>query len=223
MGKFTQSTLSTTGNLTNQVQSNINRGTLSATSKPTLNEVTIWLIEGKQLMLERYGFTWARRFVYTTTTSGTYRYALPGDFAGGGTILRDLTQDKRLSFTDPVTFDTLYPDVAGTSNGTPLDYTIKDMELWLQAPANGSYTFELEYSRSGEDTVAETWDYIPESKLFKITDYATHRSFLVLQMWDAAGIYRTLWESEMMHTKKMDGKKKWASLGYMIKNWHYVK
>lgn len=220
---FNQSTISTTANLITQVETNINRGTLSASSHPTSTQVTNWLIRGKQKLMEAYGFTWKRKFSYCSSAAGTYRYALPADFAGGATILRDLTQDIRLSFMDPITFDTVYPDVSGSSNAVPEFYTIKDRELWLATPADGTYTFELEYLRTGEDSTAETWDYIPERMLFQITDYATYRAFMMLQMWDAATAYKSEFNFDKNESRKDDGKKKWAQMNYQCLNWHNVK
>ncbi len=220
---FNQSTLSTTSHLTGQVQANLNRGTLSTSSHPSLAQVSAWLIRGKEKLMQKYGFSWKRKFAYCSTASGEYRYALPADFASGGTILRDLTQNIRLSFVDPIRFDTNFPDVAGYSNAIPVYYTIKDRELWLQSPADGTYVFELEYPRTGEDSTAETWDYIPEAYLFQLTDYATYRSFMVLQMWDAAKAYKSEWEFDASEGKKDDGKKKWAQMNYQCQNWHNFK
>jgi len=220
---FNQSTLATTQNLIDEVQTNINRGTLSTSTKPSTGQVTNWLIRAKERLMELYGFTWKRKFVYADTAASTYRYALPKDFAGGGTVLRDLTQNKRLAFASPVVFDTAYPDVAGDSNAVPNTYTIKDRELWLNCPADGVYRLELEYDRSGEDSAAETWSYIPEVHLFEIVDYASFRSLIVLKEYTAAQVYKGEWAESTGHGKKADGKKKWAQLNYMIPNWHNVK
>jgi len=134
-----------------------------------------------------------------------------------------LTQDERLSFMNPISFDTVYPDVAGSSNAIPNEYTIKDRELWLSAPATGVYRLELEYTRSGEDSTAETWDYLPEAMLFKLSDYATYRAFMMLQDWNAAQAYKSEWVQDTQASKTDDAKKKWAQMNYMIPNWHYTK
>jgi len=220
---FNQTTISSTANMTTQVQTNVNRGTLSTTTTPSTTQVTSWLIRAKEKLMELYGFTWKRKFAYADTVASTYRYALPKDFAGGGAILRDLTQNTRLSPMNPIAFDTTYPDVAGSSNGTPDYYCIKDRELWLSAPADGVYRLELEYTRSGEDSTAETWDYLPEAMLFKLSDYATYRAFMMLQDWNAAQAYKSEWIQDTQASKTDDAKKKWAQLNYMIPNWHYTK
>jgi len=218
---FNQTSIASTANMTTEVETNLQRGTLSATTTPSTTQVTSWLIRAKERLMELYGFTWKRTFSYADTVASTYRYALPKDFAGGGTILRDLTQDERLSFVNPISFDTMYPDPAGSSNAIPKYYTIKDRELWLSSPATGVYRLELEYDRSGEDSTAETWDYLPEAMLFKLSDYATYRAFLSLQQWDAAQAYKGEWHESTHISKKDDAKKKWAQMNYMIPNWHY--
>lgn len=221
--EFNQSTLATTNGLAAIVESNINRGTLGTSSKPTSSQVTGWLIRAKEELQEVFGFTWRRVFSYADTVAGTYRYALPKDFAGGGTVLRDLTQNKRLSYASPIVFDTLFPDVDGGGNATPHTYTIKDRELWLNCEAAAVYRLELEYERSGEDSTAETWSYLPEAMLFKLTDYATYRAFMVLQDWNASQIYKAEWGFAVKKSTKSDARKKWASINYMAQNWHYVK
>jgi len=221
--EFNQTTLATTANLTTEVQTNLNRGTIGATSTPTSTQVLNWLIRAKEEIQEVFGFTWRRAFSYADTVAGTYRYALPKDFAGGGTVLRDLTQNKRLTFAQPVVFDTAYPDVAGDGNSVPHTYTIKDRELWLNCEADGVYRLELEYERSGEDSTAETWSYIPEAMLFKLTDYATYRAFMMLQQWNAAQAYKSEWELSVRKSTKGDSRKKWATMNYMAMNWHYTK
>ena len=220
---FNQSTVSTTANLVTEVQTNLNRGTIGASSTPTSTQVTNWLIRAKEELMEVFGFSWSRVFSYLDTSAGTYQYALPADFAGGGVVLRDLTQDKRLSQAAPISFDTMYPDVDGGSNAVPNTYCIKDRELWLNCKADGTYRLELEYQRSGEDSTAETWSYLPESMLFKLTDYATYRSFIMLQQWVAAKAYKDEWELSTKKSTKGDNRKKWSAMGFQALNWHNMK
>ena len=218
---FNQATLSTTQHSIDEVQGQINRGTIGASTTPTSGQVTNWLIKAKHRLMELFGFSWKRKFSYADTTASTYRYALPKDFAGGGIVLRDLTQNERLSQVNPISFGTRYPDPAGDGNAAPEFYCIKDRELWLHAPASGTYRLELEYTRSGSDTAGELWDYIPEGKLFDLTDYATYRALIVLKEYTAAQAYSVEWMTGIELGKKTDGHKKWAQTGYMIPNWHY--
>ena len=216
---FNHSTLATTANLITEVETNLNRGTIGASSTPTTDQVTNWLVRAKESLLEVFRFSWARVFSYVDTAADTYLYALPADFAGGGTILRDISNDRRLSQIAPIVFDTLFPDVGGGSSGIPSIYCLKDRELWLSEKASGVYRLELEYLRTGEDSSAETWSYIPESHLFKLTDYATYRSLLMLRHWEAAAAYKSDWDYGIQQSKKVDSKKKWAAQGYKAHMW----
>lgn len=237
---FTAGTLSTIEDCRADVEANIHRGALSSSTTPTATQVDNWIIRAKQEMMERYGFSWRRCYSYASSVNGTWRYALPRDFSGGATILRDTTEDVRINFVDRITFDTLYPDPSENSAGPPDFYTIKDRELWLAGPTNGVYVFELEYQRTGDDArVVETDDgdetyyslsanptdisYIPESIRFKLCDYATYRSFLMLQQWEASQIYKAEWEGGVQVAKKGDSTQRWAEMGYQIKNWFYKK
>jgi hypothetical protein len=220
---FTAGTLSTIDDCRSDVEANIHRGTLSSSTTPTATQVDNWIIRAKQEMMERYGFSWRRCYAYASSESGAWLYALPKDFSGGATILRDTTGDVRLDFVDRITFDTLYPDPSENSAGPPDFYTIKDRELWLAGPTDGVYVFELEYQRTGDDTTSTDISYIPESIRFKLCDYATHRAFLALQQWEASQIYKAEWEGGVQVAKKGNSTQRWAEMGYQIKNWFYKK
>ena len=220
---FTAGTLNTISDCVSKVESQIHRGTLSSSTTPTSTQVQEYITHAKQKLTTRFGFSWRRKYMYASTAAGTWQYALPADFGGGGAVLRDITQDIRLDYVDNVTFDTLYPDVAGASNAEPKYYTVKDRELWLSAPANGVYTLELEYPRTGDDSTATDVSYLPESARFMICDYATARAFMLLQQWDSAQPYMAQWNEAFHEGRKDEGKRKWAAMGYMAKNWHYKK
>ena len=216
---FTAGTLSDISDCVAAVGSNINRGTLSSTSRPKESEVQNWLIRAKQELAEAHGFTWRRVFSYMDTATDTYRYALPADFDEGAHVLRDITNDVRLTLIDNVSFDSIFVDVAGDSSAVPTYYTIKSNELWLSYPASGVYRFELEYNRTGDDTSATDVSWLPELMRFKMCDYATYRSFIVLQNWNGATAYKGEWSSGLGQSKRRDNRKRWAAVGYKARVW----
>ena len=57
---FKAGTLADIDNCVTEVESKLNRGTISATSKPTETEVKRWLIKSKQRLAARKGYTWKR-------------------------------------------------------------------------------------------------------------------------------------------------------------------
>ncbi|MHC4748394.1 MAG: phage adaptor protein [Planctomycetota bacterium] len=227
---FTAGTLSDFSDCVSQVQQVLHRGTLSATTTPTLIQVRSFLTFAKQELCEEFGFTWKRKFSYANPAAGHWQLGAPADFGGGAYILRDITSNKRLSFVDPTTFDTLYPDPAGSSQAVPSYYTVKDREFWMHAPLNGTYTLELEYQRTGDDALGlqssdDTGEsdisYLPEIFRYKICNYAIYKSFLMLQNWTAAQAYKSEWEQGLIKSRRNDGKKKWMDTGYMAKAWYY--
>jgi len=214
---FNAGTLSTIEDCIAKVSRNINRGTLSASSKPSINDVQGWLVEAKQRIQEFHNYDWRSVFVYMDTIANEYRYALPSDFSQGGHVIRDTSNDERLVYIDPVAFDTIYPDVAGSSSSAPEYYTIRDRELWLSSPASGVYRFELWYTRTGDDATPTDISYLPEVVRFKICDYATYRAFLSLQEWDGANAYKASWSEGIGVSKVKDSRKKWAERGYKLR------
>lgn len=200
-----------------QVQDNINRGVLSESTRPKLSQVQSWLVRAKQELCEEHGFTWRWVYAYMDTGSGQYRYSLLPDFGGGGHIIRDITQDERLAYIDPVAYDTLFPDPANDTNIAPEYYTIKGDELWLSQPAGGTYRLELEYERTGDDTSTTDVTYLPELMRFRMCDYATYKGFIVLEMWEAASAYKAEWSGGKMKSKKRGTKDKWKQMGYKVR------
>jgi hypothetical protein len=216
---FNAGTLATISSCTSHVESVLNRGTLSSSTRPTSTQVQNWLIQAKQKLMEAHGFTWRRVFSYLDTSSGEYRYALPLDFGEGGHIIRDITQDDRLVPVDPEAFDTMFPDVAGTDNKAPSCYTIKDRELWLCNPASGTYRLELEYLRTGDDSTTTDVSYIPELRRFEMCDFAIYRAFVLLEMYESAAPYKNDWAQGISQSKTRDNIKKWSARGYSRRLW----
>ena len=207
---FTAGTLSLITDCVTYIGTKLKRGTISATSVPTTTEVNNELIRAKEHLMERFGFTWQRKFAYASTAAATYRYAMPADYSGGRVTLRDTTNDRTLIYIDPDKFDLKYPDPSEETNDKSDSYTIKNRELWLMPASNGVYVLEVEYSRSGDDSTSTDISYIPEVLRFKMCDFAIYQSFLGLHMWQAASLYKQEWMEGMMVSKREDNRKKWS-------------
>lgn len=218
---FTAGTLASSTEMLAEVQAKVQRGTLSTTTTPSTTQVNQWLIRGKEMLCQRFGFTWARRYASATLTAASYRFALPPDYDGGPLRMRDTTNDEWMSPIDSLVFDSNFPDVSGRDSGEPgeNECTIKDRELWLSRPANASTTLELEYHRSADDNTAADMSFIPEPFRWKIVDYAVGEAFELLHQFEQAGYYRQKWEAEMGVARRADGRKRWAAGGYRAQPW----
>jgi hypothetical protein len=159
--------------------------------------------------METHGYSFARRFAYATATAGTYRFALPPDFGGGGSYLRDTTNDRRVRHMDTASFDRSYPDVSEFGNGDLARFTIKDRELWTYPPASGA-TLELEYTRTGDDNTATDVSYIPQRYRWKIIDMAVIEAFEFLQEFEKAAYYQKKSSGRIAIAKKSDNKQKFS-------------
>ena len=201
-----------------QVEAKLNRGTLSATTKPNLRSVFDWLTRGKEELAEIKHFTWRRRFVTASTTSGTHRYALPPDYSGLNGKLRDLTNDRIISIIDGNQFDSLYPDVAGDSNDEPLVATVRNLELWLGPCPSGTFVLELSYDRSGDDVDSDSVGWLPEIERFRICDFALGEAFASLEQMDMAGFYFNRWERGLAKATRADGKRKFSQVNYRCRS-----
>lgn len=207
---FTAGSIENMGQMVQQVELKLQRGTLTGTSKPTSMDVRKWLQIGKQKFLKKFPFTFRRRYVYADTTTDTYRYGLPADY-GGGHCLRDITNDLKLTFYLPHKYDLKFPDPSEEATGNPVVYTIKNNELWLDRPATGSIRLEFEYDRTGDDNTAQDVTYLPETARFDICNFAIYHAFSSLYQWREAGYYKGEWMESIQDEIKEDTRKKWQA------------
>ena len=215
---YTGGTLSDQDDCVTEVESKLNRGTLSATSKPTTTEVKRWLQRAKQELAEVRQFTWRRRYVTGTLTAGTYRYSLPPDFAGGHVNIRDKTNDNKINLVDAHLFDSGNPDPEEATNGDILVACIKGMELWTYPAPGGSDVIEIEYSRSGDDITATDFSWLPEIERFRCCDLAIAESYASLHQFDKANYYYQLWERGLGKAVRSDGKRRWSTSGFRVRS-----
>jgi photosystem II stability/assembly factor-like uncharacterized protein len=147
--------LETLSDLVGEVESKLQRGTLSASTNPTLNSVKRWLIRAREDLMGVKSYTFARRFAYTTLTDGDYRIALPLDYNGGNVSIRDLENDRKLKIWPSDKYDLKYPDISEENSDEPIIACIKNLELWFAPPVSGTPIIEIEYDRSGQDTASQ--------------------------------------------------------------------
>lgn len=216
---FTAGTLSSITDCLTEVQSKLKRGTLSATTSPSTTEVYRWLVRAKQELAEVKGFTFRRRYAYTTTVANQYRYGLPPDFDGGMIRIRDTTNNRFIELYDPGYFDQMRPKIDDENAEEPKYGTIKDRELWLGSPPDGAYTLEMEYERSGDDNTTTDFSWLPEIERFRCCDFATAESFESLHMWDIADRFRAKWAAGIGKAIKADSKRKWRQMNYRARSW----
>lgn len=216
---FNSGTLSTISDCVSEVESKLKRGTLSTSSAPTLAQVQQWLVRAKQELAETKGYTWKRRYATASTTAGVFRYALPPDFNGGRVAVRDTTNDRWLKPWPEHHFDAKYPDPSEETYGEPSIFCIKNLEMWLAAPPNGTYTLELEYDRSGADNTTTDFSWLPEIERFRCCDYALGEAFESLHMFDVSNRYMQKWGQGVVKARRADGKRKWKGMGYQAISW----
>ena len=211
---FTAGTLPTYAEMVTEVQDKLKRGTLSTTTSPTSTAVHRWLVRAKEELLQVRPFAFSRRFAYADPTVGEYRISLPPDFAGGNWRIRDQTNDKNLVRWPAHLFDLKFPDMDAEANGAPVIACVKNMELWLCPPVDGTTRLELEYDRSGDDNTALDVSFLPEIERFRCCDYALYEAFESLHDFEKATWYKNKWGEGLGRSQKADSRKKWADMGY---------
>jgi hypothetical protein len=216
---FTAGTLGTISACVTEVESKLKRGTLSSATQPTNTQVQNWLIFAKQELAEIKNFTFLRRYATATTSASNYIYALPPDYNGGETSLRDTTNDRKISLWPPHNFDLKYPDPTKETEDEPLIATVKNLELWLMPIPNGSYTLELEYTRSGDDNTPTDFSWLPQIERYRCTHYALWQGFLSIHMWNEARLYEMQWKEGLGKAIRADGKRKWKAMQYRAISW----
>lgn len=208
IAQFSAGVLSTIATCVSEVEAKLKRGTLSATTAPTLTQVHNWLKRAKLELMEFKDYTFARKYAYADAVAGTYRYALPGDFGGGQVRLRDMTNDRAIPIVFPERFDTYYPDPSEETSNEILMATIKNLELWVAPAPDSSDRLELEYARSGAETTADDFSFLPELERFRCCDFAVSHAFESLHMFDVADRFRQYWEMGLQKSKQADNHRK---------------
>lgn len=215
---ITAGTLNTLSDCIDEVEVKLQRGSLSATTVPSLGNVADWLIRAKQELAETRQFTWRRRYVTATLTAGTYRYGLPPDYGGGYISIRDMTNDKRIMIVNNHIFDLHYPDMAEVQNGQILVATIRNNEIQFAPAPDGSDVIELDYERTGDDITASDFSWLPEIERFRCCDFATGEAFAALHQWEAADRYFARWNYGLGKASRADGKKRWSQSGFKVRS-----
>jgi len=205
--QFTTGVLSTLATCVTEVESKLQRGTLSTTTTPTLANTENWLRRAKLELMAVRSFTYSRKYAAATLTAGDYRVGLPEDYNGNAT-LRDTLNNRFITIVGNDLFDKKYPDLSEEANDEPLIATIKNMELWI-TPVSGSVTLELEYDRSGAESTADSFAWMPELDRFLCCDFAVAEAFDSLHMWAESDRYRSKWLTGLGLLTRSDGKRKW--------------
>lgn len=211
---FTAGVLSTLANCVSEVEAKLKRGTLTTATAPTLAQVENWLRRAKLELVEIFDFSYARKYAVATSVAGTYRYALPPDYNGGELSLRDVTNNSPITIWPKHQFDMKFPDPSEESAGPAGLATIKNMELWVVPPSEGGAQLELEYSRSGAETTADDFSWLPEIDRFRCCDFAVSHAFYSLHMWNEGRMYKDEWYGSVQKAKVADGRKKWKGRSF---------
>jgi len=78
---------------------------------------------------------------------------------------------------------------------------------------------ELEYGRSGDDSTTTDISYLPEIMRFKICDFATYQSFMILQEYEKAQLFKAEWMQGIKKSRRQSGKQKWTNTGFQALTW----
>jgi len=215
---FTSGVLSTIATCVTEVESKIKRGTLSASTDPTLARVQGWLKRAKMELAEAKGFSFDRKYATASLTADTYRYALPPDYNGGDISLRDVTNDRYITVWPEALYNKKFPDPSEETSDEVIVACVKNMELWVAPPPNGADSVELEYDRSGAETTSDDFSWLPEIERFRCCDFAVSEAFLSLHMWEQALLYTNRWNAALGKAIRADGKRKWKGKRHQVIN-----
>ena len=215
---FTAGALSDIDACIAEVESKLKRGTLSTSTAPTLAQAQNWLRRAKLEIAEAKDFGFTRKYVSGTLTAGSYRYALPPDYRGGEISIRDTSNDRFIPVWPRAKFDMMLPDPGEESNDEVLCACIKNMELWFAPPPKAADTIEVEYPRSGAETTASDFSWLPDKERFLCCDFAAAEALESLHMWEESNRYRTKYIQGLRGSIRADGRRKWKSKRHSMLN-----
>jgi hypothetical protein len=158
---------------------------------------------------EAFGFTYIRKYAYTTLVVGQYRYSLPPDF-GGVISLVDTTNNRDIVVDAESRYDLVLPDPSDATSGRVRFACVKNLELWLGPPPDSTDTFQLEYERSGAETTADDYTWLPELMRYRCCDGAIAEAFEAIHMWQESDRYVAKFEMGLAKARRADSKRKWT-------------
>jgi hypothetical protein len=173
-----------------------------------LAQVQNWIARKKAEVAEYFGFSFARKYAYVTTVVGQYRYSLPPDFNGAISLV-DTTNNRDILIDAESRYDLAYPDPSDLSNGRSIFAAIKNMELWIAPPPDSTDTLQLEYERSGAETTADDYAWLPELMRYRCCDGAIAEAFESLHMWAEADRYHMKFEVGLAKARRADRRRAW--------------
>lgn len=207
--EFTAGVLSNLAACVSEVESKLQRGTLGAATKPTLTQVQNWLKRAKMELAEIKDYTFDRKYASATLSAGDYRVSLPPDY-NGELIVKDTTNDHPLPVVGENVFNNKYPDLSAEAQNNPQHCCVKNMELWIAPPPDSSTVIEIEYQRSGAETTADDFAWLPELERFRCCDYATYEAFEALHDYAKADRFLGKFGQGLQKSARADGRRKWA-------------
>lgn len=206
---FTAGILATQSACVEEVEGKLQRGTLGATSVPTDTQVKNWLMRAKLKLMQVRDFSFARKFAYVALQATQSQIVLPPDYQGGEVTLTDMSNNLTLRQWPLAWYRKRYPDPSDLENGKPLIFAINNQEMWIAPPTDAAITVRLEYSRSGAETTAGDFSWLPEYERFLCCDFAVAEAFESIHMWEEADRYRSRWNEELKFSVRADGRRKW--------------
>lgn len=210
----TAGTLSNVAAMVAEVESKLKRGTLSASTSPTLTSVQRWLVRAKEELMQVKSFSFSRRYAYATLTAGNYRIALPPDYNGGHVSLLDQNNNRNIRILPTHLFDLKYPDMDAETADEPILATIKNRELWLSPPVSAGIRLEIQYDRSGDDNTPTDFSFLPEIERFYCSDYACSEAAESLEDWKKAQWFKAKWNDAIGRSRRADSRRKWKNMGF---------
>lgn len=205
---FTAGTLTTLASCISEVESKLQRGTLSTSSAPTLAQTQNWMERKKMEVAEAFGFSFNRKYAYVTLVAGQYRYSLPPDFNSIKTLV-DTTNNRDITIGSSAQYDLVLPDPSDEASDRVEFACVKNMELWLAPPPDSADTLQLEYNRSGAETTADDYGWLPELMRYRCCDGAIAEAFEAIHMWQESDRYAAKFEMGLAKAKRAEGRRRW--------------
>lgn len=215
---YTTGVLATLSACVEEVESKLKRGTLSASTTPTLTQVQNWLKRAKMELVEVKGFTFSHKSATGELLAGYWFCNLPEDYNGGEIAVLDVANHRKIDVWTASWFDLKYPTPWSEPRGKIKVACVKDMKLWFVPRPSEDETIMINYDRSGSESTADDFSWLPEIERFRCCDFALGEAFGSLHMWEQAQFFMGRWKADMANAMKSDSKRKWHGKRYQAIN-----
>jgi len=150
-------------------------------------------------------FPFQEGYQSATLAAGAVSMSTPDNFATQiNLVLATAGYERPLTYLDPITFDSLFPNPSDLTSEEPRYYTIKVAEgyYYFNCPADAAYTINSYFRKVPDDATDTTVSQLTELAKLTLVDWAAADGFRDLKEFDRAAELEKSGDKKLLALKR---------------------